>query len=311
MATGNCTNEDQYPSKTGGCCGRCDAGSYVEAECDGNQPTKCAKCEHGFYTATKNHMKSCHLCRVCSSNSNQRTLKECSPQEDTVCTCTTGFYCSNHKCEHCQPVLHCPPGEGVTSLASHTNNTVCAPCKDGTYSNMTDFSSPCRQHTRCEDFGRELSIPGTSGRDAVCGGYKSQCHWALPAGLWAGLVVTALILFGLFCWRLKRKSSRSVFSPIVPVTMVDVIPAGPDSLLKDYRPQICAVDGCELPVYSADHYMVHGCAADSQDSCQSITALKTSHFSTESSHGNGITGHCTGNFHRSISEPQEDEWCGT
>uniref|UniRef100_A0A674MZ77 TNFR-Cys domain-containing protein n=1 Tax=Takifugu rubripes TaxID=31033 RepID=A0A674MZ77_TAKRU len=277
MATGNCTNEDQYPSKTGGCCGRCGAGSYVEAECDGNRPTKCAKCEHGFYTATKNHMKSCHLCRVCSSNSNQRTLKECSPQEDTVCTCTTGFYCSNHKCEHCQPVLHCPPGEGVTSLASHTNNTVCAPCKDGTYSNVTDFSSPCRQHTRCEDFGRELSIPGTSGRDAVCGGYKS------------------------------------LFSPIVPVTMVDVIPAAPDSLLKDYRPQICAVDGCDLPVYSADHYMVHGCAADSQDSCQSITALKTSHFSTESSHGNGITGHCkpatsTGQFqsHKKTSGVEHD-----
>lgn len=35
------------------------------------------------------------------------------------------------------------------------------------------------------------------------------CHWMLPAGLWAGLVLTALILFGLFCWRLKRKSSRS------------------------------------------------------------------------------------------------------
>lgn len=132
----------------------------------------------------------------------------------------------------------------------------------------------------------------------------------------------------------------SVFSPIVPVTVVDVIPAAPDSLLKDYRPQICAVDGCGLPVYNAgnkpsasacinsctgplmtsnnhhnvsssDHYMVHSCAADSQDSCQSITALKTSRFSTESSHGNGITGHCTGNFHRSISEPQEDEWCGT
>lgn len=43
----------------------------------------------------------------------------------------------------------------------------------------------------------------------------------------------------------------SVFSPIVPVTVVDVIPAAPDSLLKDYRPQTCAVDGCDLPVYNA------------------------------------------------------------
>lgn len=37
----------------------------------------------------------------------------------------------------------------------------------------------------------------------------TDCHWALPAGLWSGLVLTALVLFGLFCWRLKRKSTRS------------------------------------------------------------------------------------------------------
>lgn len=45
----------------------------------------------------------------------------------------------------------------------------------------------------------------------------------------------------------------SVFSPIVPVTVVDVIPAEPGNLLplelKDYsRLQTCAVDGCGLPV---------------------------------------------------------------
>lgn len=37
----------------------------------------------------------------------------------------------------------------------------------------------------------------------------TDCHWALPASLWSGLVLTSLVLFGLFCWRLKRKSTRS------------------------------------------------------------------------------------------------------
>lgn len=32
--------------------------------------------------------------------------------------------------------------------ATRTNNTVCAPCEDGTYSNVTDFHSPCLRHTR-------------------------------------------------------------------------------------------------------------------------------------------------------------------
>lgn len=42
-------------------------------------------------------------------------------------------------------------------------------------------------------------------------------------------------------------------SPIIPVTVVDVIPAASQRLLpselKDYSPETCAVDGCDLPVY--------------------------------------------------------------
>lgn len=133
MATGNCT-KDQYLSKTGNCCDRCDAGqsasfsdissvfhrrtllkvfvicclflvsspvlprysachlhsspappdiapssvsvlisilsgSYMKAECGGGggaEVTECAGCGRGLYTATKNHLTSCHICRVCS-----------------------------------------------------------------------------------------------------------------------------------------------------------------------------------------------------------------------------------------------------
>lgn len=40
---------------------------------------------------------------------------------------------------------------------------------------------------------------------------------------------------------------------MIPVTVVDVIPAEPQRLLSaelnDYSPETCAVDGCDLPVY--------------------------------------------------------------
>ena len=36
----------------------------------------------------------------------------------------------------------------------------------------------------------------------------SGCNWILPAGLWSGLVLTALVLFVFICWREKRKSYR-------------------------------------------------------------------------------------------------------
>lgn len=146
------------------------------------------------------------------------------------------------------------------------------------------------------------------------------------------------------CCRNDIDFYSSVFSPVVPVTTVDVIPTEPENVLplglKDYsRLQTCAVDGCDLPaqkpgnspsasvclhvhkqlhtttsvshhiVSSTDYDMFYGGIADSLDSCPPTMLMAST--STECSQGNGITGICTDNFHRSISEPQEDEWCGT
>lgn len=128
-------------------------------------------------------------------------------------------------------------------------------------------------------------------------------------------------------------SSSSVCSPIIRVTAVDVIPAAPQRLLSsDYKPQTCAVDGCDLPVYKpgnippsaradlcissciclhgstiSDHHLIVSSADHDTDPCS--TPLQVSF--TESRTRSGSTNYCTNNFHRSTSEPQEDEWCGT
>lgn len=48
----------------------------------------------------------------------------------------------------------------------------------------------------------------------------------------------------------SSSSFSLVCSPVIRVTAVDVIPAAPQCLLSsDYKPQTCAVDGCDLPVY--------------------------------------------------------------
>lgn len=98
-----------------------------------------------------------------------------------MCACVTGFYCSNERCDHCRPVSNCDPGQGVKVLggflletakinhhvlppiscrnkarisfhlaATRTNNTICAQCEEGTYSNVTDFHSQCQVHTRSD-----------------------------------------------------------------------------------------------------------------------------------------------------------------
>uniref|UniRef100_A0A671WLD9 Tumor necrosis factor receptor superfamily member 5-like n=1 Tax=Sparus aurata TaxID=8175 RepID=A0A671WLD9_SPAAU len=180
------------------------SGTYMKAECDGSKATECAECEDRQYTATINHLKTCQACKLCSPSNYQKYVKECKKDEDAVCECVDGYYCLYPDCEHCQQARQCPEGEGVKVRAAGMNNTICAPCEGGTYSNVTDSFSVCKQHTRSDCVSK---TPGTSTTDAICGDLIG-CNWILPAGLWSGLVLTAIILFVFICWREKRKSYR-------------------------------------------------------------------------------------------------------
>uniref|UniRef100_A0A8C7Y9E4 TNFR-Cys domain-containing protein n=1 Tax=Oryzias sinensis TaxID=183150 RepID=A0A8C7Y9E4_9TELE len=109
-------------------------------------------------------------------------LKEesgCTASRDTVCVCETGYYCSNPDCDHCRSVTSCSQGTGVKVSATRSNDTICQTCEKGTFSNVTDFSSPCKAHTRCEDIGRQLLTPGTKERDAVCGELRTRRFFIL------------------------------------------------------------------------------------------------------------------------------------
>ncbi|XP_041649465.1 tumor necrosis factor receptor superfamily member 5 [Cheilinus undulatus] len=315
----SCSDEDKYTTKDGRCCDKCPAGSYVRAECDDTKKTECADCARGHFTATPNFLTKCRGCRSCTSHKNQRKVMDCMAQEDTVCECVPGFICSNTQCDHCQKVKFCSLGQGVKKQATRTNDTVCGVCEEGTFSNVTDFHSPCQTHTRCEDLGRLVKTPGTRTADAVCGDFKSYCHWIIPAGLWSGLVLTALILFGLICWRTKRKSSRTA-SPTVPVRFIDMTPAEPPCPFELPLPskeqnghctESCLEESCKLPLFTPDDNVVNVCTEDSVSSSLPITPLKASVSFAEPIQVNGNVGYGPGNFLRTPSEPQEDEWCGT
>ncbi|XP_034553207.1 tumor necrosis factor receptor superfamily member 5 [Notolabrus celidotus] len=314
----SCLSEDKYVTKDDRCCDRCPSGWYIRGECDGTKKTECAECVRGFFTETKNHWFKCLSCKDCSTK-NQRKVKDCTAQEDTVCGCEPGFFCINQSCDHCQRVKHCPLGQGVKVQATRTNNTICAVCEEGTFNNVTDFHSPCKTHTRCGDLGRVLKTPGTPTADAICGDCKTYCHWIIPASLWSGLVLTALVLFGLYCWRRQRKSSRAA-SLIVPVTLTDKVPVEPVCLLElplqskkqnGHCIESCMEEDYKFPLFTPDDNAVSYITEDSVDSSHPITPLKVSVSFAESSQQNGSAGFCTGNFLRTHSEPQEDEWCGT
>ncbi|XP_028984897.1 tumor necrosis factor receptor superfamily member 5 [Betta splendens] len=298
-------------------CGLCPAGQYLVRLCNGTAPNECATCKPGQYTATENGLKSCQICDDCRSDKNLQIVKNCAAAHNTVCGCTDGFYCGNVKCDHCQPVRSCSAGEGVRVKATRTSDTVCEPCRAGTYSNVTDWSSACRPHVRCEDTGKELKTAGTSTADAVCRDRHPKvgpCGWELPAGLWAGLVVTAILLLAVVIYRKAKRGARRAGSTSHPVTLVKpldlTLPATSlDLSLPDPKEICCCQESCaefKQPL-TQDEELV-SCSIDSS---LPITPLKASVSFAEATYTNKGTGYCPGHFLRTPSEPQEDEWCGT
>ncbi|XP_077384293.1 tumor necrosis factor receptor superfamily member 5 [Festucalex cinctus] len=303
MADGKCPADEKYVSKAGRCCDRCPAGSFVRADCDHAGKTQCDVCGHGRYTATTNHLNRCHWCRSCSRSNHQITDEECAADKDRVCKCALGFFCSGDPCEHCTPATSCAPGSGVKVQTSGTNDTICAPCAKGTYSNVSDSYSACQTHTRCEDLGRVLKTAGTATTDAICGDFKSGCPWILPAGLWLGFVLTVLVVLGLMCWRAKRKLCKTGRSNVLVPEARTIAEGLLQTSLRAHK----TFDEC----HKRD--MTKACRRTLLDMDESAIICSTEHngdlpltLKTDSDQRNG-----TEADHRSLSEPQENEWCGT
>ncbi|KAM4736713.1 tumor necrosis factor receptor superfamily member 5 [Anableps anableps] len=306
MANMDCPEKEKYKKKDGTCCDRCPPGKFLDQDCNDRNGTICKPCPEGSYTDEQNHLKKCIPCRTC--NKNALKVSNCTAKENTVCQCMPGFFCSDDKCDHCEPWTKCSVGKGLIHKPSHKTNTVCTPCTEGTFSNVTDFDSPCKSHFRCEDYGLQLKTPGTSTTDAICEKCNSHCTWILPAGLWAGLVLTILIVGAFIFWRAKRRSYRPG-KLSVPVTMVAI---GPETILAP--PELLAhcqesCNECKPPPFTSDGPPIIRSVSDSLDDSVPITPLKVSFAEPHQISGSTICP--SSNFFRSYSEPQEDEWCGT
>lgn len=106
----------------------------------------------------------------------------------------------------------------------------------------------------------------------------------------------------------------------VAVSLVEMVPAAPVTQLELSLPfternghcqESCDVEDCKLPLFNPDDNAVSCDSQERVDSSLPITRLKASVSFTKSNHINGSAGYCTGNFLRTYSEPQEDEYCET
>ncbi|XP_067094498.1 tumor necrosis factor receptor superfamily member 5 isoform X2 [Osmerus mordax] len=309
------------------CCDRCPKGQHVVTDCTPSKPTTCKICQLNQYIPDWNFSHQCFSCRnLCSSNNHMKTTTECHPEQDRQCECVSGYYFIDKDKEHCTPVTKCNPGSGVKVHATTLNDTVCAPCPLGTFSPKKDLF-PCRPHTNCEKQGRELKSEGTYTSDAVCGPVIPRCSWMLPAGLWAGVVVTSIfiILFCVIYWKMKRQSYHKVSSPcrlaVEPVVITE--PPYPCPELGKHCQETCDGEKRLKPVFVNSGETVNSHLLLPSGNSLVLNAYhqhcnvendgpsRTPLMDQSGQSVNDVNGHSTISLVRMTSEPQEDEWGGT
>ncbi|XP_077479154.1 tumor necrosis factor receptor superfamily, member a [Stigmatopora argus] len=120
-----CVENQQY-NYQGFCCLNCQAGTYVQKECDhDHQQGVCAPCEQGLtYTEHSNGMDRCLHCTHCRKD--EMETASCTTTSDTRCQCRPGTFClPDQACEVCKRCATCKAGEEEVKKCTHFSNTVC------------------------------------------------------------------------------------------------------------------------------------------------------------------------------------------
>ncbi|XP_017579949.1 tumor necrosis factor receptor superfamily member 5 [Pygocentrus nattereri] len=304
MSTNLC-HPDQH-KHNGLCCDNCPKGKYLSAHCTNNSKTECKTCPHDFYNAETNYLLKCQPCRQCHLV-NQSVLKPCQEHSDQQCGCKEGFYCSDRAlghCDHCLAVTVCPPGKGVSVQHTSYKDTICSPCATGTFSDVEDYKTPCRNHTNCEELGRHLLTPGTATTDAECGDFIQNCPYIISTGLLLGIIMTVAIclLVGLLYWRTKRKSQQIVRTSECSESFVS--PVLPPDIIKHPRSP-------EQPFFHRDEIF-----PNTKDCCLDCDGITLTTLTASEKYAYSASQCECGGFNTSVhpsilqSEPQEDEWPG-
>ncbi|XP_034566118.1 tumor necrosis factor receptor superfamily, member a [Notolabrus celidotus] len=120
-----CVENEQYLHQ-GHCCLNCQAGTFVQKGCDGDQEKgTCHSCEHGqTYTEHSNGMNRCLPCTHCRLD--ETKTESCTTTTDTKCMCKPGTFCvPDQACEVCKRCAKCKPGEEEVTKCTSDANTVC------------------------------------------------------------------------------------------------------------------------------------------------------------------------------------------
>nr|XP_055031782.1 tumor necrosis factor receptor superfamily member 14-like [Misgurnus anguillicaudatus] len=193
----------------GQCCPMCDAGKRVLMHCDENTSITCISCIKDTYTDSSNGLSKCLQCSVCDLSNGLRVKKACTVTSDTVCEPLPGHYCIDVKGKSClQARKHktCSPGQYINQTGTEFQNTECADCPAGSYSDGT----LCKLHTNCESLGKIAIKPGTEKDDAECS--DNGPSYILPLILTLCVVTVLCVLAVITVFIVKKKKQRTQMS---------------------------------------------------------------------------------------------------
>ncbi|XP_013373744.1 PREDICTED: tumor necrosis factor receptor superfamily member 5 isoform X2 [Chinchilla lanigera] len=189
------------------CCNKCPPGEKLVDECTELKQTQCVRCTKGEYLDTWNTERHCHVHRHCDPNLGLQVQKEGTLETDTTCVCKEGQHCTNNACEHCDLHTPCGPGLGVKQLGTEASDTICEPCPNGFFSNVSSVSGKCHPWTSCENKYLVELQAGTNVTDAVCG-FQNRSRALLVIPIVVGVLIAILLMclyFTEFPGRVFRK----------------------------------------------------------------------------------------------------------
>ncbi|NXV92672.1 TNR6 factor, partial [Calonectris borealis] len=102
------------------------AGFVKNINCPTDTGKHCVPCENGKeYVDHVNSLDKCLRCSSCDSVFGLEVAKNCTPAQNTECTCAKNHFCSSSvPCSHCGPCTICESGV-IEYQCTSTSDTVC------------------------------------------------------------------------------------------------------------------------------------------------------------------------------------------
>ncbi|XP_039656092.1 tumor necrosis factor receptor superfamily member 5 isoform X2 [Perca fluviatilis] len=180
----------------GQCCKMCGPGTRMSSSSGTCQDPQCVECGDNEYQEKYTKETKCERQPYCDPNTNFQAVVHESKKKKSLCMCKDGFHCSSEECVTCVAHTNCEPGHWALRVGTHTVDTVCQKCPEGTFSNDSSWHSVCRKWTVCES-GYHIQQRGTDKSDNICEA-TSRGHIVLIVVL-ALLIVFSVVFLIVWC----------------------------------------------------------------------------------------------------------------